>query len=101
MTAKCANPLCSVPFHRLGHGRLFRFEVRPSSEPCRDVPITVCRTKSGRASVYFWLCGKCRLTKTLKFDRTRGLTIEPIPQDGNYLSVPENFEVAQRGEQVM
>ncbi len=101
MTAKCANPLCSVPFHRLGHGKLFRFEVRPSAGPCRDVPITVCGVKSGRASVYFWLCDECRLTKTLKFDCARGLTIEPIPQDGNYLAVPNNLDVVQGEEQVM
>jgi hypothetical protein len=62
MTAKCANPSCSVPFHRLRGGKLFRFEVRLPSEACLDVPETVCSTKSGRASVYFWLCEKCALT---------------------------------------
>ena len=52
VTAKCANPACSVPFHRLERGKLFRFEGRSPSEPCRDVPDTVCSTKSGGSSVF-------------------------------------------------
>ena len=38
MTAKCANPSCSVPFNRLGRGRLFRFEVRSPSRALQGHP---------------------------------------------------------------
>lgn len=78
MTAKCANPSCPVPFHGLHAGRLFRFEVRLPSSSCRDVPETVRSMKSGFASVYFWLCEKCALTKTLSFDAAQGLRVKPI-----------------------
>lgn len=78
MLSKCANPTCSASFRRLGSGRLFRFEVRSPSEPCRDVPHSVCNTKSGHASVFFWLCENCKLTHTLSFDSARGLTVQPI-----------------------
>jgi hypothetical protein len=99
MTTKCANPACSVPFHRLGRGKLFRFEVKSPSEPCRDVPDTVCSVKSGRASVFFWLCDNCSLTKTLSFEAARGLTIELIPEARNYAPIPRGFDGARRGEQ--
>jgi hypothetical protein len=92
MTTKCANPACSVPFHRLGRGKLFRFEVKSSSEPCRDVPDTVCSVKSGRASVFFWLCDNCSLTQTLSFESARGLTVEPIPGPRGYEAVPQNVQ---------
>lgn len=99
MTAKCANPACSVPFHRLGRGKLFRFEVRSPSEPCRDVPDTVCSKKSGGASVFFWLCDKCSLTTTLSFDSARGLMVEPIPEARNCAPLLQGFERARRSEQ--
>jgi len=71
MLPKCGNPTCSACFRRLGSGRLFRFEVRSPSEACRDVPHSVCNTKSGHASVFFWLCENCKLTHTLSFDSAR------------------------------
>lgn len=99
MTAKCANPACSVPFHRPGRGKVFRFEVRSPSEPCRDVPDTVCSTKSGGASVFFWLCDKCSLTTTLSFDSARGLMVEPIPQSRNRAPLLQGFERTRLSEQ--
>ena len=92
MTAKCANPQCSVPFYRLGGGKLFRFEVREPSEPCRDIPQTICGMKSGHASVFFWLCGKCRLTMTLKFDCVGGLIVEPIGKLRESVPVARSLE---------
>ncbi len=97
MTTKCANPACSVLFHRLGHGKLFRFEVKSPSEPCRDVPDTVCSVKSGGASVFFWLCDNCSLTKTLSFESARGLTVEPILGPRGYVAVVQNAQA--RGDQ--
>lgn len=99
MTAKCANPSCSVPFHRLGRGKLFRFEVRSPSEPCRDIPDTVCSTKSGRASVFFWLRDKCSLTTTLSFNSASGLTVEPMQEARNCVPVSQCFESERRSEQ--
>lgn len=92
MTTKCANPVCSVSFHRLGRGKLFRFEVKSPSKPCRDVPDTVCSVKSGRASVFFWLCDNCSLTKTLSFEAARGLTVESLPGPRGCVAVPQDVQ---------
>jgi hypothetical protein len=78
VVSKCANPSCSVVFHHLGAGRLFRFEVRLPCGSCRDVPETVCRTKTGRASVFFWLCSECALDYTLSFDVVHGVNVKPV-----------------------
>jgi hypothetical protein len=75
---------------------VFRFEVRPC-EPCRDVPETVCSTKSGRASVFFWLCDKCSLTTTLNFDSTRGLTVKPIGEVRAHVPAPQGLEACTNG----
>jgi hypothetical protein len=101
MTAKCANPSCSVPFHRLGRGKLFRFDLRSRSEPCRDIPDTVCSTKSGHASVFFWLCEKCSLTTTLSFNSAKGLTVQPMQEACNYVPVPQGFGIARSDEQAL
>ncbi len=95
MTSKCANPSCSVPFHRLGGGKLFRFEVRLPSQSCRDVPETVCNTKSGRASVYFWLCEKCVLTRILRFDTIHGLSVEAMPSSGQIAPAVQGLSLVQ------
>lgn len=95
MTAKCANPSCSVPFHRLRGGKLFRFEVRLPCESCRDVPDTVCSTKSGLASVYFWLYEKCALSTTLSFDAVRGLNVEPIRSGRDFVPAVGSFGLAR------
>lgn len=99
MLSKCANPKCSASFRRLGSGRLFRFEVRSPSEPCRDVPHSVCSTKSGHASVFFWLCENCNLTNKLSFDSARGLTVAPIRPDPDHVPAGSCFELAPMTEQ--
>lgn len=99
MLSKCANPTCSASFRRLGSGRLFRFEVRSPSEPCRDVPDSVCSAKSGRASVFFWLCKNCKLTHTLSFDSARGLTVQPVPTDHGYGPAGQGVELARMSGQ--
>ncbi len=77
MISQCANPACSRPFHSLGRGHLFRFEVRHPSEPCRDIPYAVCSKRPGHASVYFWLCETCAQTLTLRFDPHTGVRLMP------------------------
>ncbi len=75
MISQCANAACSRPFHSLRRGRLFRFEVRHPSEPCRDIPYTVCSKRPGHASIYFWLCETCVRTHTLRFDPHSGVRL--------------------------
>jgi hypothetical protein len=99
MLSKCANPKCPVSFRRLGRGRLFRFEVRLPSKSCRDVPDSVCSSKSGHASVFFWLCENCKLTNTLSFDSVRGLTVKPIRPDRDHGPTAECLELAPMTEQ--
>jgi len=94
MTAKCANPSCSVPFHRLRGGRLFRFEVHVPSNSCHDVPETVRSMKSGVASVYFWLCEKCALTNTLGFDGVRGLSVKPRDEVRCFVQSKQDLRLA-------
>lgn len=80
MVGKCANPLCSVPFRRLGHGKLFRFEARSPSVSCRDLPDSIRGAMPSNASVFFWLCDECSLTNTLSFDSTKGLIVRALPE---------------------
>ena len=78
MLAKCANPLCSVPFRYLESGGLFRLESDPldSSDP--------------RTPEYFWLCRSCSATMTLRLDESAGVAIvqsrDATPQEGDALA---------------
>lgn len=78
MIAKCANPDCSAPFRYFGEGRLFPFEIKDPSEPCRDVPNAVCVRKPRHHTIFFWLCGRCAADLTLRFDPRHGLSVEPL-----------------------
>lgn len=88
MISHCANPDCSVPFHYLRGGRLYRFEVRRPSEPCQDVPNAICSVKPYAATVFFWLCEKCCSKLTLKFTPESGVTLMPMPDSGRLSSGP-------------
>jgi hypothetical protein len=101
VTQKCANPSCAVPFHRLGRGKLFRFEVKSPSEPCRDVTDTVCSVRSARTSVFFWLCDQCTLTRTLRFDIVHGLTVERIPSGRDYVPAAQSVPLTATNEQAV
>lgn len=78
MVSQCANPNCSVPFHYLRGGRLYRFEVRSPNLPCADVPNSICELKPKRATVYFWMCSKCSPKFALSFDPKRGIELTPL-----------------------
>ena len=78
MIAKCANPVCSAPFRYYGEGKLFSFEIKDPSEPCRDLPNAVCLRKPHHHTIFFWLCRGCAPALTLRFDQHRGLSIEPL-----------------------
>jgi hypothetical protein len=85
MVSHCANPDCSVPFHYLRGGRLYRFEIRSPKLPCADVPNAICSDKPSRATVFFWMCMECCRKFRLNFDSHDGIQL--IPMKGpRYLS---------------
>lgn len=78
MISQCANPSCSVQFHSLKGGRLYRFEVRAPQPPCADVPNSICELKPKRATVYFWMCSQCSSKFSLSFDSQRGVQLTSL-----------------------
>ena len=88
MISHCANPDCSLPFHYLRGGRLYRFEVRHPSESCQDVPNAVCSVKPSSATIFFWLCETCCSKLTLKFAPEGGVTLIPLPSSSRLSSAP-------------
>ena len=81
MISKCANPKCNVDFHYLRGGRLYRFDLPMPTEPCKDVPNTICSRKPSHASVYFWLCRECAKKYSMRFSSRDGVSILPLNQD--------------------
>ncbi len=81
MVEKCANPLCSAPFRRLGSGKLFAFEVRTVAGSLRSLPAAESG-KAGGTSLFLWLCESCTLTATLGLDATGCLTIQELRERG-------------------
>ena len=75
MVNTCANPACAAPFLYWRGGRLFRFDVKATSEPCLDVQDQICQLKPIRSSVFFWLCENCCSSLTLRFDLHAGLAV--------------------------
>ena len=79
MVGKCSNPSCSVPFRRLGRGKLFAFETGPFAGLLRSVSVRRS-TKAVGAPLFFWLCETCSLTKTLGLDGAGHLIIQSLSQ---------------------
>ncbi len=78
MISKCANPACSVPFHYMREGRLFRMEFDSDSHGAG--PALVGSLKPRRRIEHFWLCGACSATLTLVMNRGKVQTarLDPI-----------------------
>ena len=61
MISKCAHPKCNLVFRYLHEGRLFQFDMKPStgglSESGTDKP--------SQKLEYFWLCDSCASRMTL------------------------------------
>jgi len=74
MLGKCANPTCTVPFRKLGSGRLFAFE---SVAIAKSVD-SGSSSAMGRSPVFFWLCQYCSLSFTLRLDSTGQLTLQRV-----------------------
>lgn len=83
MIRKCANPACDIEFRSSHEGRLFPFEIKNPTEPCRDVPAVICEKKPGRATVHFWLCGRCSCRFTLQFTLSTGVRLMPAYSEQN------------------
>jgi hypothetical protein len=72
---KCANPECSHPFHWLGGGRFFQFNLSP---PPPSTSARAAGSASGhRSGEHYWLCEPCSILYTLHVDRERGVRVAP------------------------
>jgi hypothetical protein len=78
MISHCANPRCTLPFHYLRGGHLYRFDITSPSMPCTDVPNAVCSLKPARATVFFWLCEQCSSKYLLMFNFRDGTSLAPL-----------------------
>lgn len=96
MISHCANPDCRLPFQYWRGGRLYRFDIRHPSAPCRDVPNAICSTKPSQAAVFFWLCEPCSRKYSLKFSIREGLALvlltDPVRKQSTapVVSVPDS-----------
>lgn len=79
MIAKCANPSCPNLFRYLSEGKLFPFELKNPSLPCKDVPNAVCVRRPHRHTIFFWLCRSCAGSLALHFDPRTGVSVRPLP----------------------
>jgi hypothetical protein len=71
MLGKCANPACTVPFRKLGSGKLFAFE----SASIGRSSTSSANSAMSRTPVFFWLCEYCSLSFTLRLDCAGQLTL--------------------------
>jgi hypothetical protein len=84
MIERCANPICSAPFRRLGRGKLFAFEGRTPAN------LFASGVRGGKTSAFFWLCDKCSLDHTLAIDAAGNVKVErissvlPVREDGGW-----------------
>jgi hypothetical protein len=80
MVSHCANPACSVQFHSLKLGRLYRFEItspQPHSADVPEVPKSICKVAPTRRTVYFWLCRQCSSTFSLSLNSRHEVLLKP------------------------
>ena len=75
MVEKCANPDCETTFKYSSSGRLFAFEVRSPSGPCKDVPRAICEKQPSHATVCFWLCQRCTPNYIVTFSIHQGIQL--------------------------
>jgi len=78
MISKCANPACSIPFHYMRDGRLFRMEYDAEQQaPTPEFGQTDKRPL--RKVEHFWLCGPCSTSMTLIMSsgKVEAVSLEP------------------------
>jgi hypothetical protein len=80
MLSKCANPVCTTPFHYLRDGKLFQIDTSVGS-PQGAGPELVTEPKHSHRIEFFWLCAECSSTMTLAFQRGKGVVMVPLHRD--------------------
>jgi hypothetical protein len=75
MITKCANPVCSTPFHYMRDGKIFRMEFNPEPQLVRSDAAGDPRPI--RRVEHFWLCGSCAATMTLIVNQDG--KVSPVP----------------------
>ena len=68
MTAKCANPSCSEPFHYFRTGKIYLIDASSASSSAS--------ASARRPPEYFWLCGDCCRRMRVVLDRSGTVTVE-------------------------
>ena len=90
MLAKCTNPSCSAEFRYLHEGTLFRLDLDSAVRP-----------PEGKATEYFWLCGGCSATLTLRLGEDGTVIAVPLPHSVDGDSEEKAFVVADRKNGLM
>ena len=85
MLAKCTNPSCSAEFRYLHEGTLFRLDLDSAVRP-----------PEGKATEYFWLCGGCSATLTLRLGEDGTVIAVPFPHFAGRDSEEKAFVVGDR-----
>jgi hypothetical protein len=66
MTAKCANPSCSEPFHYFRTGKIYLIEM----------PHAKSAVSGKKPPEYFWLCGDCCRSMRVALDHGGSVVVE-------------------------
>jgi hypothetical protein len=66
MTAKCANPSCSQPFHYFRTGKIYLIET----------PNNKSDAIGKKAPEYFWLCGECCRSMRVALDHSGSVVVQ-------------------------
>lgn len=77
MLSKCANPVCTTPFHYLRDGKLFQIDTS-LDHPQGVRPGLVTEHRPPHRIEFFWLCADCSSTLTLAFQRGKGVVTVPL-----------------------
>jgi hypothetical protein len=84
MTAKCANPACTSPFHYFRSGKIHLIDVAGWNGGSRPI-------NTPRDIEYFWLCGDCSRDMHVTLDRNGSVVVEQIAGGGgeeNIVALP-------------
>ena len=90
MLAKCTNPSCSAEFRYLHEGTLFRLDLDSAVRP-----------PEGKATEYFWLCGGCSATMTLRLGEDGTVIAVPLPHSVGGDSEEKAFVLGDRKNGLM
>jgi hypothetical protein len=77
MVSKCANPNCSTPFQYFREGKLFQVEIDGAGEIRPTGPQLVSSSRKTPRLEYFWLCGRCSNSMTLRLEQGKGVRAVP------------------------